>query len=38
MQSGFLEMAILGLGCYSCNKLEQDVMVIRNPSYTGLDH
>jgi len=24
----FLEMAILGPGCYSCNKLEQDVMTV----------
>jgi small redox-active disulfide protein 2 len=27
-KSGFLEVAILGPGCYSCNKLEQDVMAV----------
>ena len=27
-RSGFLEIAILGPGCYSCNKLEQDVMAV----------
>ncbi len=27
-RSGFLEVAILGPGCYSCNKLEQDVMAV----------
>jgi hypothetical protein len=27
-KGGFLEVAILGPGCYSCNKLEQDVMAI----------
>jgi hypothetical protein len=32
--SGFLEVAILGLGCYSCNKLEQDVMTVL--SETGI--
>jgi hypothetical protein len=26
--TGFLEVAILGPGCYSCNKLEQDVMAV----------
>lgn len=25
---GFLEVTILGPGCYSCNKLEQDVLVV----------
>jgi small redox-active disulfide protein 2 len=33
-KSGFLEVAILGPGCYSCNKLEQDVMVVL--SETGI--
>jgi len=27
-KSEFLEVAILGPGCYSCNKLEQDVMAV----------
>lgn len=27
-KKGFLEVAILGPGCYSCNKLEQDVMAV----------
>lgn len=27
-RSGFIEVAILGPGCYSCNKLEQDVMAV----------
>jgi hypothetical protein len=27
-KGGFLEVAILGPGCYSCNKLEQDVMAV----------
>ena len=27
-RSEFLEVAILGPGCYSCNKLEQDVMAV----------
>jgi hypothetical protein len=27
-RGGFLEVTILGPGCYSCNKLEQDVMAI----------
>lgn len=31
---GFLEIAILGPGCYSCNKLEQDVMAVL--SETGI--
>lgn len=30
----FLEVAILGPGCYSCNKLEQDVMAVL--SETGI--
>lgn len=33
-RSGFLEVAILGPGCYSCNKLEQDVMAVL--SETGI--
>jgi len=33
-RSGFIEIAILGPGCYSCNKLEQDVMAIL--SETGI--
>ena len=31
---GFLEVVILGPGCYSCNKLEQDVMAVL--SETGI--
>ncbi|MCJ7746273.1 MAG: thioredoxin family protein [Desulfobacterales bacterium] len=27
-KGGFLEVVILGPGCYSCNKLEQDVMAV----------
>jgi hypothetical protein len=27
-RGGFLELTILGPGCYSCNKLEQDVMAV----------
>jgi len=33
-RSGFIEVAILGPGCYSCNKLEQDVMAVL--SETGI--
>jgi len=33
-KSEFLEIAILGPGCYSCNKLEQDVMAVL--SETGM--
>jgi small redox-active disulfide protein 2 len=33
-RGGFLEIAILGPGCYSCNKLEQDVMAVL--SETGI--
>lgn len=33
-RSDFLEVAILGPGCYSCNKLEQDVMAVL--SETGI--
>ena len=37
---GFLEVVILGLGCYSCNKLEQDVMVVLSETGTqaSLNH
>jgi hypothetical protein len=27
-RGGFLEVTVLGPGCYSCNKLEQDVMAV----------
>ena len=27
-RNGFIEVTILGLGCYSCNKLEEDVMAV----------
>ena len=33
-RGGFLEVIILGPGCYSCNKLEQDVKVVL--SETGI--
>jgi len=33
-RGGFLEVAILGPGCYSCNKLEQNVMAVL--SETGI--
>jgi len=33
-RGGFLEVAIFGPGCYSCNKLEQDVMAVL--SETGI--
>ena len=33
-KGGFLEVTILGPGCYSCNKLEQDVMAVL--SETGI--
>src|SRR4030042_3908910 len=33
-ERGFLEVVILGPGCYSCNKLEQDVMAVL--SETGI--
>lgn len=33
-RSGFLEVIILGPGCYTCNKLEQDVMAVL--SETGM--
>jgi small redox-active disulfide protein 2 len=36
----FLEVAILGPGCYSCNKLEQDVMAVLSETGTqaSLNH
>ena len=39
-RGGFLEVAILGPGCYSCNKLEQDVMAVlsENGIRAGLNH
>jgi hypothetical protein len=39
-RSGFLEVAILGPGCYSCNKLEQDVMAVLSETgiKAGLNH
>ena len=39
-QGGFLEVTILGLGCYSCNKLEQDVMAVLSETgiRAGLNH
>ena len=33
-RGGFLEVTILGPGCYSCDKLEQDVMAVL--SETGI--
>ncbi len=33
-KSGFLQVTLVGLGCYSCNKLEQDVMAVL--SETGI--
>jgi hypothetical protein len=37
---GSLEVTILGPGCYSCNKLEQDVMAVlsENGIQAGLNH
>ena len=39
-KSEFLEVAILGPGCYSCNKLEQDVMAVLSETgiKAGLNH
>ena len=34
-RGGFLEVSVLGPGCYSCNKLEQDVMAVL--SETGIE-
>ena len=37
---GFLEVTVLGPGCYSCNKLEQDVMNVlsKNGIQASLNH
>ncbi len=37
---GGMEVTILGLGCYSCNKLEQDVMAVLSETgiQAGLNH
>jgi hypothetical protein len=39
-RSGFLDVIILGPGCYSCNKLEQDVMAVLSETgmKAGLNH
>ena len=39
-KSKFLEVVILGPGCYSCNKLEQDVMAVLSETsvQAGLNH
>ena len=39
-RGGFLEVTILGPGCYSCNKLEQDVMAVLSETgiHAGLNH
>ena len=39
-KSEFLEVAILGPGCYSCNKLEQDVMAVLSETgiKAGINH
>jgi hypothetical protein len=39
-KSEFLEIAILGLGCYSCNKLEQDVVAVLSETgmKAGINH
>ena len=39
-KSEFLEIAILGPGCYSCNKLEQDVIAVLSETgiKAGLNH
>jgi len=39
-RSEFLEVTILGPGCYSCNKLEQDVMAVLSETgiKAGLNH
>jgi small redox-active disulfide protein 2 len=39
-RGGFLEVAILGPGCYSCDKLEQDVMAVLSETgiQAGLNH
>lgn len=37
---GFLEVAILGPGCYSCNKLEQDIIAVLSETgiHASLNH
>ena len=39
-RGGVLEVTILGPGCYSCNKLEQDVMAVLSETgiQAGLNH
>jgi hypothetical protein len=39
-RGGFLEVTVLGPGCYSCNKLEQDVMAVLSETGigAGLNH
>ena len=39
-RGGFLEVTILGPGCYSCNKLEQDVIAVLSETgiQAGLNH
>ncbi len=39
-RSGFLEVIILGPGCYACDKLEQDVMTVLSETgiQAGLNH
>jgi len=39
-KGGSLDVTILGRGCYSCNKLEQDVMAVlsENRIQAGLNH
>jgi len=39
-RGGFLEVTVLGPGCYSCNKLEQDVMAVLSETgiQAGLNH
>jgi len=39
-RGGFLEVAVLGPGCHSCNKLEQDVMAVLSETGigAGLNH
>ncbi len=39
-RKGFLEVLILGQGCYSCNKLEHDVMAVLSETgiQAGLNH
>ncbi len=39
-KKGFLEVVILGQGCYSCNKLEEDVLAVLSEAgiQAGLNH